>query len=77
MRQADEFRKLLFRHLKRSCFQRSKSGGKANYLESIGRVEQLGYAIELAFERTAQGLVVLLPIQKPNELAYAFCVMLA
>ena len=46
--------------------------GNANYPEQIGRVELLGHATELAFEQTAQGLVVQLPIQKPNELAYAF-----
>ena len=46
--------------------------GGAHYAQRVGRVELLGSPTPLTFAHTAQGLVVKLPAQKPNELAYAF-----
>jgi hypothetical protein len=42
----------------------------AAFPKSIGRVELLGNAGPLPFERQASGLVVTLPNTKPNEYAY-------
>ena len=44
--------------------------GRAAYPKQIGRVELLGSAGPLPFDRQANGLVVTLPNSKPNEYAY-------
>jgi len=50
---------------------RTLASGSRHYPREVGRVELLGAAGTLPFERGAEGLVVTLPAEKPNEYAYA------
>jgi alpha-L-fucosidase len=50
---------------------RTLASGSPHYLREVGRVELLGARGTLPFERGAEGLVVTLPPDKPNEYAYA------
>ena len=47
------------------------AAGSAHYPKEVTRVELLGAAGPLPFTRGAQGLVVTLPANKPNDYAYA------
>ena len=50
---------------------RTLASGSPHYPREVGRVELLGAAGPLPFERGAEGLVVTLPPDKPSEYAYA------
>ncbi len=50
---------------------KSLAVGSASYSGEIGSVQLLGVPVKLAFTRDAAGLRVVLPTQKPCEIAYA------
>jgi alpha-L-fucosidase len=50
---------------------KSLSAASNAFPRSVGRIELLGSGAPLSFTRDAGGLTVKLPVQRPNEMAYA------
>ncbi len=50
---------------------KSLAVGGPHYSGKVKQVELLGVPGQLRFDHTKDGLVVLLPAQKPNDIAYA------
>lgn len=51
---------------------KSLAAGGPHYAGKVKQVELLGVPGKLKFEHTKDGLAVMLPAQKPNDIAYAF-----
>jgi len=55
----------------RQVLLKSLATGSSAFPKKIGKVELLGSSGPSAFSRDAGGLTVKLPIEKPNDIAYA------
>jgi alpha-L-fucosidase len=56
---------------------KSLAAGGPHYPGKVKHVELLGAPGKLKFEHTKEGLAVMLPSQKPNDIAYALKIMSA